>query len=256
VGEFEQLSSRLESIANLEDLKAIRQSLSKSATGMKCRVDDMARDSRQAICSSTRNWAFTRRGWRRWNGSPSDREFLSGPDNRQYVEHQLAFVSCAQAFCLILFDLNNFKLVSDSWGHLAGDELLKQFAHELKSFFRPIETVGRWGGDEFIAVMDCGLNEAMRHIENLPKWLFGDYKITVGGATRKMHVRASFGLAAWQERKRRSKWWAGRCRHVWSKKQFAEGRGLLISVSAKAQSPRSRGARQSGGSRLNGQLHH
>ena len=92
VGQFEQLGSRLESIANLEDLKAIRQSLSKSATGMKCRVDDMARDSRQAICSSTRNWAFTRRGWRRWNGSPSDRDFLSGPDNRQYVEHQLAFV--------------------------------------------------------------------------------------------------------------------------------------------------------------------
>ena len=198
VGQFEQLSSRLKSISDLEDLKAIRQSLSKSAAEMKSHVDDMARDGRQAV-------AQLHEQLRVYQARAEEaeqlafRDFLTGLDNRHYVEQQLAFrVKRAQAFCLILFDLNNFKLVNDSWGHLAGDELLKQFAHELKSFFRPMDTVGRWGGDEFIAVMDCGLNEATRHIENLPKWLFGDYKITVGGATRKMHVRASFGLAAWQ----------------------------------------------------------
>lgn len=198
VGQFEQLSSRLESIANLEDLRAIRQSLSQSATEMKSRVEAMARDGRQAV-------AQLHEELRVYQARVEEverlafRDFLTGLDNRQYVEQQLAFrVKRAQAFCLILFDLNNFKLVNDSWGHLAGDEVLKQFAHELKSFFRPMDTVGRWGGDEFIAVMDCSLNEAMRHIENLPKWLFGDYKITVGGATRKMDVRASFGLAAWQ----------------------------------------------------------
>ena len=198
VGQFEQLTSRLESIANLEDLKAIRQSLSQSAIEMKSRVDDMARDSRQAI-------AQLHEELRVYQARVEEverlafRDFLTGLDNRQYVEQQLASrVKRGQAFCLILFDLNNFKLVNDSWGHLAGDELLKQFAHELKSFFRPIDTVGRWGGDEFIAVMDCGVNEAMRHIENLPKWLFGDYKIAAGGATRKINVSASFGLAAWQ----------------------------------------------------------
>jgi diguanylate cyclase (GGDEF)-like protein len=198
VGQFEQLGSRLESIANLEDLKAIRQSLSQSATEMKSRVVDMSRDSRQSI-------AQLHAELRVYQARVEEverlafRDFLTGLDNRQYVEQQLAFrVKRAQAFCLILFDLNNFKLVNDSWGHLAGDELLKQFAQELRSFFRPMDTVGRWGGDEFIAVMDCGLHEAMRHIENLPKWLFGDYKITVGGVTRKMQVRASFGVAAWQ----------------------------------------------------------
>lgn len=198
VGQFEQLTSRLKSIADLEDLKAIRQSLSQSAAEMKSRVDDMARDGRQAIAQlheelrgyQTRLEEAERLAFR---------DNLTGLDNRHYVEQQLAFrVKRAQTFCLILFDLNNFKLVNDSWGHLAGDELLKQFAHELKSFFRPTDTVGRWGGDEFIAVMDCGLNEAARHIENLPKWLFGNYKLTVGGVTRKVNVSASFGLTAWK----------------------------------------------------------
>lgn len=198
VGQFEQLTTRLESIAGLEDLTIIRQSLSQSASELKSKVDDMARDGRRAVeqlhdelrvyqarVEEAERLAF--------------RDSLTGLDNRLYVEQQLAFrVKRAQPFCVILFDLNHFKQVNDSWGHLAGDELLKQFAHELKSFFRPTDTVGRWGGDEFIAVMDCGVNEATRHIENLPKWLFGDYKIAVGGAQKKVNVTASFGMAVWQ----------------------------------------------------------
>jgi len=45
-----------------------------------------------------------------------------------------------------MLDLNGFKQINDRHGHLAGDELLRQFAGELKSITRAGDLVGRWGG--------------------------------------------------------------------------------------------------------------
>jgi len=47
--------------------------------------------------------------------------------------------------------------VNDSYGHLTGDKLLRQFGAELRSACRATDVIGRWGGDEFILLYDCGL---------------------------------------------------------------------------------------------------
>jgi len=54
---------------------------------------------------------------------------------------------------VVLFDLDNFKSVNDSQGHLAGDKILKETAQALRSVLRRGEALGRYGGDEFLAVL-------------------------------------------------------------------------------------------------------
>ncbi len=59
-------------------------------------------------------------------------------------------------FCVAIIDIDEFKRVNDEHGHLVGDELLKQFAAEMRSVCRSTDTIGRWGGDEFILLLHCG----------------------------------------------------------------------------------------------------
>lgn len=55
-------------------------------------------------------------------------------------------------FSIILIDIDYFKLVNDTYGHLVGDLILKEFAQILKESVRDTDFVGRWGGEEFIII--------------------------------------------------------------------------------------------------------
>jgi len=54
---------------------------------------------------------------------------------------------------LIIFDLDHFKLVNDTYGHQAGDKVLKETAARVKRVIRPYDVFGRYGGEEFIILM-------------------------------------------------------------------------------------------------------
>ncbi len=58
--------------------------------------------------------------------------------------------------------------------------------------------VGRWGGDEFIVVLSCGLDEAQAHIARVKEWAFGDYTVKIGNNSRKVSVNAAIGVAEWK----------------------------------------------------------
>jgi diguanylate cyclase (GGDEF)-like protein len=76
--------------------------------------------------------------------------------------------------------------------------LLKQFAGELRTAFRTTDVVGRWGGDEFVILVDGHFRDALTRAERIEKWVDGEYLVTTGAGQQKVQISAASGVASWQ----------------------------------------------------------
>ena len=86
---------------------------------------------------------------------------LTGLYNRRYAEQRLkAEIARSErkghALIVVLIDINDFKQINDTYGHQAGDNVLKEFAKRLNRATRGSDLAARWGGDEFMMLLvDC-----------------------------------------------------------------------------------------------------
>lgn len=83
---------------------------------------------------------------------------LTAVFTRRYIEKQLKmeFTRARRYhsdFALILFDIDHFKKVNDTYGHLAGDEVLRQVCRTITSHLRDSDLFGRFGGEEFVIIL-------------------------------------------------------------------------------------------------------
>jgi diguanylate cyclase (GGDEF)-like protein len=83
---------------------------------------------------------------------------LTGIENRRSLEERLKevwshSVRLHEPIALVMCDIDKFKSVNDTYGHLVGDEVLKEFARILKDEAREIDRVGRYGGEEFLLIL-------------------------------------------------------------------------------------------------------
>jgi diguanylate cyclase (GGDEF)-like protein/PAS domain S-box-containing protein len=83
---------------------------------------------------------------------------LTGIANRRHAERSIharleEMRRYGVPFGLIFFDIDHFKQVNDRYGHQAGDDLLKAMARALADDLREFDSVGRWGGDEFVVIV-------------------------------------------------------------------------------------------------------
>lgn len=189
------ITGRLKKIANLEDLSQIRASIVSSAAELKSSIDKMAAEGEAAI-KHLRAEVSTYQAKLEEAEHIASRDALTGLRNRPSVEGQIeSRIGAGVPFCVAIIDLNGFKKVNDEHGHLVGDEVLKQFAGELHSACRSTDILGRWGGDEFILLLDCGLAEATAQIDRLREWVCGDYVVQGKSSPGKLRVDAAIGMA-------------------------------------------------------------
>jgi len=86
-------------------------------------------------------------------------DYLTNLYNRrelnEYLQNHMQGRRSNERFGIIMIDINQFKRINDSWGHAAGDEVLIAHSKILRSSFRSGEFISRYGGDEFIVVMQA-----------------------------------------------------------------------------------------------------
>lgn len=194
-GQISEVTRRLKEIASLDDLVQIRASIEKSAVELKGSIDRMAAEGKAAL-EQLRSQVTAYQARLEHAEEIAARDALTGVRSRLSVENLIEARMCAGAkFCIAIVDIDGFKKVNDDYGHIAGDELLKLFATELRSVCHSSDVIGRWGGDEFIILFNRGLTEAVAQRDRLQKWVCGNYSVPSGPGTVKINVDASIGLA-------------------------------------------------------------
>jgi GGDEF domain-containing protein len=140
--QFRAVTGHLE-IGSLSDIRQIRNSIVQRVSEFRSSIEQMNRENRELVAElqskiitvesrlkSAENLALT--------------DTLTGLANRRCLEDRVAYnIENQVPFCVVLFDLNRFKLINDTFGHQAGDDLLRQFAEKLKQKSRATDMIGR-----------------------------------------------------------------------------------------------------------------
>jgi diguanylate cyclase (GGDEF)-like protein len=129
-------------------------------------------------------------------------DMLTGLPNRALLIDRLNQESArakrgARPFAVLMFDLDGFKKVNDTWGHGAGDQVLRQVGTRARACVRASDTVGRLGGDEFLAILpETTLEGAQGVAEKLRAALREPYEVAKETTA---NVGASVGVAVFPQ---------------------------------------------------------
>lgn len=94
---------------------------------------------------------------------------------------------------MIMFDIDRFKQVNDTYGHPVGDMILKAIARVAKSHIRDSDILFRWGGEEFLVILaDCDIQQAKKVAEKIRRAIENEKSVT--HHNRPISVTASFGV--------------------------------------------------------------
>lgn len=197
--QIDEVTRKLRRIASLDDISLIRSSIERSAAELKESIHRITAEGRDVL-QRMQAQVTTFQAKLEEAEQIASIDALTRLRSRMAVEGQLEQrIAAAAPFCVAILDVNGFKGVNDEHGHLVGDALLKQFAGELKSACRVTDVVGRWGGDEFLIVLDGERTQAEAQIERVRKWVCGQYTVDASTAPLKLTVGASIGLAEWTQ---------------------------------------------------------
>ncbi len=129
----------------------------------------------------------------------STTDALTGVSNRfkfdMILEQQIEMSKrYNHSFCMILFDIDNFKQINDTYGHQVGDNILVELADLVKNSMRRSDTFARWGGEEFAIILpQSRLKTAVKIAEKLC------LKISFHQFKDDMRITCSFGVAEYKK---------------------------------------------------------
>ncbi|MDQ8726262.1 PleD family two-component system response regulator [Bradyrhizobium sp. LHD-71] len=125
---------------------------------------------------------------------------LTGLHNRRYMESHLVTLAeqagvRGKPLALMVLDIDYFKSINDSYGHDAGDDVLREFAVRIRKSIRGIDLACRFGGEEFVIVMpETDMHVAGVVAERLRKSIAGE-PFTIEKGAKRIDVTISIGIA-------------------------------------------------------------
>lgn len=132
---------------------------------------------------------------------------LTGVSNRLALSEYLKIVeSYPQKFsqtCLMIIDIDRFKHVNDQYGHIVGDQVIRRIADQLKANVRASDLIVRYGGDEFLILLEQVQFLDARLLAEKIRIAISLEEIDLSGTQEKLHVSVSIGFAigatSWME---------------------------------------------------------
>ncbi|QAZ67187.1 GGDEF domain-containing protein [Solidesulfovibrio carbinolicus] len=128
-------------------------------------------------------------------------DVLTGAYNRSHMQSRLhhhvsRHNSSDEPFSLILFDLDHFKTINDTYGHVIGDRVLAQAGSQVKSSLRHNDELFRFGGEEFLVILpDTDANQAVDIAERLRRDI-ADLLFDGPNLAEQFRITSSFGIAS------------------------------------------------------------
>jgi len=125
---------------------------------------------------------------------------LTGILNRRaFMERLDAELNRAQRnsepLSIVMIDIDYFKKVNDTYGHLSGDVLLQEFARHMSSLLRNYDFIGRYGGEEFVVCLPGARQSQAVHIAERLRMSLLELAIDIPGNEEAIQITASFGVA-------------------------------------------------------------
>ncbi len=135
---------------------------------------------------------------------------LTGVMNRRAFDDRLAIEYSRlkrfpSSFSLAFVDIDHFKKVNDTYGHLYGDIVLQKIAGIIKDTSRDVDIVARYGGEEFVLLIPGHINNEKGSVGERLRSVIENTEISLGQKTIKVTI--SVGMATWEEKYNSSKDW-------------------------------------------------
>jgi len=126
----------------------------------------------------------------------SETDFLTKLPNRSFIHWKYSQLSNEHKHVsVVIADIDNFKVINDTYGHLFGDDVLKVIAKELSKNLRNFDLVGRWGGEEFIFILpDTNAQQAQEIVDRIRENI-ANIPFTPASTSKQINITVSFGIS-------------------------------------------------------------
>ncbi|MCJ8318534.1 MAG: sensor domain-containing diguanylate cyclase [Colwellia sp.] len=126
----------------------------------------------------------------------SETDHLTKLPNRSFIHWKYSELNQKHDnVCVVIADIDNFKAINDSYGHLIGDDALKIIANKLSESLRNVDLAGRWGGEEFIILLpDTTAEQALEIIDRI-RVSIENISFSDGSSDQTFNITVSFGIS-------------------------------------------------------------
>jgi diguanylate cyclase len=195
-------SEKLETITLLDDIKKIKNSLETEVCQIRQAVNDQKKLELKKI-ELLASEVDTLRNELEKTRTHLQTDTLTGVNNRkaldQYLEHSIEQSQLHKfSFSMMLLDIDNFKMINDTYGHLVGDRVLVAFAQKCRSLIRSDDFIARYGGEEFVIILPkASLRNAKKKAKQICKALAETrYTFDENEINDSLSVTASIGVVS------------------------------------------------------------